>query len=82
MLELSSHDLIAHLNAIRVGDLGAIREKIEQAKEGCVQLAQPELAEMLQEALAALDVADVKTYRRRVETVVSKLGHLRSFEAK
>jgi hypothetical protein len=82
MLELSSHDLIAHLNAIRVGDLGGIREKIEQAKEGCVRLAQPELAELLQEALAALDVADVKTYRRRVETVVSRLGHLRSFEAK
>lgn len=82
MLEISSNDLIAHLNAIRVGDLGGIREKIELAKRGCEQLAQPELAEMLQEALAALDVADVKTYRRRVETVVSKLGHLRSVEAK
>ena len=30
----------------------------------------------LDEASAALRVGDVKTYRRNVETVVSRLGHL------
>jgi hypothetical protein len=38
---------------------------------------QPELADKLGEAVDALDRIDLKTYRRRVETVVAKLGHLR-----
>ena len=54
-----------------------IRDKLEQAREACRKIDQPELAEKLQEAVDALDQADMKTYRRRVETVVSKLGHIR-----
>ena len=76
-MQLTSGDLIAHLNAIRVGDLGSIRVKLEEARDSLQQIEQPELASMLQEALDALAAADVPTYRRRVETVVSRLGHLR-----
>ena len=69
--------LISHLNAIDIGDLDIIRGKLEQASRGCVELDQPELAEKLDEAVEALDRLDLKTYRRRVETVVSRLGHIR-----
>jgi len=74
---MDSSQLIANLNAINVGDLEVIRGKLEQAREACRAIDQPELADKLQEAVDALDQADMKTYRRRVETVVSKLGHIR-----
>ncbi len=74
---MNSNQLIANLNAINVGDLDVIRAKLEQAREACRAIDQPELADKLQEAVDALDRADMKTYRRRVETVVSKLGHIR-----
>ncbi len=74
---MDSSQLIANLNAINIGDLDVIRGKLEQAREGCLAINQPDLAEKLQEAVDALDQADMKTYRRRVETVVSKLGHIR-----
>ena len=69
--------LISHLNAISVGDLDGIRAKLKQAREACDEIEQPDLADKLREAAEALDRADMKTYRRRVDTVVSKLGHIR-----
>lgn len=74
---MDSSQLIASLNAINIGDLDLIRTKLQQAREACRAIDQPELADKLQEAVEALDRADLKTYRRRVETVVSKLGHIR-----
>ena len=68
---------IANLNAINIGDLDVIRGKLEAAREGCLEINQPDLADKLREAVEALDQADLKTYRRRVEAVVSKLGHMR-----
>jgi len=70
-------DLISHLNAINIGDLDLIREKLLQASQACSEIEQPDLADKLDEAVEALDRLDLKTYRRRVETVVSKLGHIR-----
>jgi len=74
---MDSNQLIASLNAINIGDIDVIRDKLEQAREACRAIDQPGLADKLQEAVEALDKADLKTYRRRVETVVSKLGHIR-----
>lgn len=69
--------LIALLNALSRGDLEAIAAKLEEARTGCVDLGQDELADKLTQASAALRACDLKTYRRNVETVVSRLGHLR-----
>lgn len=69
--------LIAFLNAIHVGPLEGIRAKLARARQSCVALGQAELAERLAEAQTALDAGDLKTYRRRVETVVARLGHLK-----
>ena len=74
---MDANQLIAHLNAIKIGDLDAIRGKLQQASQACVGIEQPDLAGKLDEALEALDRLDLKTYRRRVEAVVSKLGHIR-----
>jgi hypothetical protein len=69
--------LIALLNSLTFGDLDALRGKIEEAREGCVALAHAEIAALLAEAGSALATGDVKTYRKRVESAVARLGHLR-----
>lgn len=69
--------LIAFLNALSYGDLDSISAKIEQARASCVDLAQEDLAARLAEAGSALRTGDVKTYRRNLETVVSRLGHIK-----
>ena len=69
--------IIALLNSLTLGDLDAIRSKLEEASEACGTLGREELAGVLGEARAALASGDLKTYRKRVETAVAKLGHLR-----
>jgi hypothetical protein len=69
--------IIAALHALHVGELDAIRVKLVEARQACLELDRPDLAECLTEASEALDRADVRTYRKRVETVIARLGHLR-----
>jgi hypothetical protein len=74
---VSPTQLIAHLNSMSVGAVAGQRTKLEQARLACVELEQAELAEKLVEAGQALEAADLKTFRKRLETVVARLGHLR-----
>jgi hypothetical protein len=70
--------LIALLNSMSCGDLDALSAKLVEAGEACATLGHEELESMLAEARAALLSADLKTYRKRVETVVARLGHLKT----
>lgn len=74
---MNCSQLIAYLNALGVGELDGIKGKLLEAREACLGLERPDLADKLEQAAMALDGADMKTYRKRVETVVSSLGHLR-----
>jgi hypothetical protein len=74
---LNASQLIAFLNAINVGELDGIRAKLAMARRSCVCLEQGDLAGKLSEAEEALFDADMKTYRKRIETVISRLGHIR-----
>ena len=74
---LDASKLIAFLNAIDVGELDGIRVKLAQAREACIDLEQDDLAGKLTEAEEALFEADMKTYRKRIETVIARLGHIR-----
>jgi len=76
-MSMSASQLMAYLNAINVGELDGIQAKLDQARKACVELQQAGLAETLEEAESALHQADLKTYRKRVETVISRLGHIR-----
>jgi hypothetical protein len=69
--------LIVFLNAIDVGELDGIRTKLGEARRACLDLDQQELAGKLDEAERALAEADLKTYRKRIEAVVARLGHLK-----
>lgn len=69
--------IIAALNSLGVGEMTAIRAKLDEARRGCLELDRADLAERLEQALSALQRSEMKTYRKRVESVISKLGHLR-----
>ena len=69
--------IIALLNSLGVGEMAVIRAKLEQARQACLEIDHPDLAQRLDEALAALGRAEMKIYRKRVESVVARLGHLR-----
>jgi len=69
--------IIASLNSLQRGEMDVIRRRLDEAKRACLELDQHELAERLEEACGALDRADVKTYRKRVERVIAQLGHLK-----
>jgi hypothetical protein len=68
--------LIAFLNALSVGQIDSIEGKLSEASSACQDLGQPELADLLVDAREALDVLDLKRYRKRVHHVLSRLGHI------
>ena len=74
---MNSSQLIAALNSIDVGELDGVRSKLQEARRVCADLQQEDLAEKLTEAESALLQADLETYRKRLETVIARLGHLR-----
>jgi cobalamin biosynthesis protein CobD/CbiB len=74
---MTPSQLIAFLHALKLGDLEALTVKLGEAREVCLTLGRPELADCVDEAAGALRQGDVKTYRRKLETLVSRLGHLR-----
>jgi hypothetical protein len=69
--------IIASLNSLGVGEMDVIRAKLDEARRACLELDRADLAQRLGEASSALGRAELKTYRKRVESVVSQLGHLR-----
>ena len=74
---MTAGQLMAYLHSIHIGAMDGIQAKIDTAREACVELDQLDLAQTLDEAGAALDRADLKTYRKRLETAISRLGHVR-----
>jgi hypothetical protein len=74
---MDTSQLMAFLQSLNVGELDGIRTKLDQAREACIEIDQGDLAEKLQQAEQALDDADMRTYRKRVETVIARLGHVR-----
>ncbi len=69
--------LIAQLNSLSVGELDNLQGKLQEAEQGCRDLGHGDLADRLAQARQALLQCDTRTYRKQVETVVSRLGHLR-----
>jgi cobalamin biosynthesis protein CobD/CbiB len=69
--------IIGSLNALQRGEIDVIRSTLCEARLACLELCQETLAQQLDEADRALRRADLRTYRKRVETVVARLGHLK-----
>jgi len=75
---MTTTQLIAFLNSMTCGDLDSIFTKLDEARSACDELGESGLSDKLSEARTALLGGDLKTYRKRVQTVVSGLGHVRS----
>lgn len=75
---MTPSQLIAALNALTFGDLDGLDRKLEAARAACAEMGQAALADCLDDARTALRSGDLKTYRKRIETAVSRLGHLRA----
>jgi hypothetical protein len=69
--------IIASLNSLSLGKMEIIGANLAEARRACLDLDELDLAERLGEAHGALLRGDMKTYRKRVESVISKLGHRR-----
>jgi hypothetical protein len=65
------------LNSLTFGDLAALASKLDQARAACASLGHEGIADLVEEARAALSAGDLKTYRRKVETAVARLGHVK-----
>jgi hypothetical protein len=74
---MDASQLITFLNSLGVGDIDGIVAKLDEARRSCIELEQQELAERLAAAGEALGRADTRTYRKNVEAVISRLGHVR-----
>ena len=74
---MDESNLIAQLNSLSMGELDSLQGKLEEAERGCRELGHQDLGDRLQEARQALRQCDTRTFRKQVETVVSRLGHLR-----
>jgi hypothetical protein len=69
--------ILATLNSAEVGALDRIAEKMRLAAQDLRSIGQPELAGKADEAVAALDRADVAEFKRLRAFIQSKVGHLR-----
>ncbi|MFQ5669558.1 MAG: hypothetical protein ACE5HD_03435 [Acidobacteriota bacterium] len=69
--------VISNLNSIHLGDLDRIAGRLEEARRTLEQLDAQDLVASIQEAQRAIRQGDVPLFRRRVQHVVSRLGHLR-----
>lgn len=69
--------LIAHLNGLAVGDLDVLKARLTEGRDAARGLGHDEVASLLDEGLLALGSGDLRTYRKRVATAISRLGHLR-----
>ncbi|TDI35483.1 MAG: hypothetical protein E2P03_00710 [Acidobacteria bacterium] len=68
---------ISILNSLAMGDLERIRQHLQEVGASLAAGGEAELAEMLSEAENALGRGDAPLFRKRVQHVVSRLGHLR-----
>lgn len=70
-------DLIVTLNSLGVGDLDILRGRLAKVRDSLAGMDQPELCERLDEATRSLEAGQLSEYRRLINQIVSRLGHLR-----
>lgn len=74
---MTAQQLIAFLNALSLGDLESLLGKLDEARGALATLGHDDLVATIGDAQGALRAGDVKTYRRKVQTAIARLGHLK-----
>lgn len=69
--------LISTLNSIHIGELDRILSRLEGVRTGLREIHRPELEDCLDQAQRAIQHGDLGLFRKRIQHLVSRLGHLR-----
>ena len=69
--------LIDTLNSLTVGQFSTIQSRLDEVRAATREAGLDEIATILDEARSALDEFDLKSFRKRVQHAVSRLGHVR-----
>jgi hypothetical protein len=69
--------VISTLNSLQIGDLDRIAVRLDEASRLLGEIEQPDLVEKVDEAREAIRRGDVPLFRKRLQLVVSRLGHRR-----
>jgi hypothetical protein len=76
---MSVRKIIRDLNSLAVGELERILSHLDDARSAVRHREDlADVAESLEEARQAITSGDLRTYRKRIERAVSRLGHARS----
>lgn len=70
--------LIEGLNSLNVGEVSTLSSRVKQYRDEAQDSGLNEVTEILDEALASLQAMDVKTFRKKIQHSVSRLGHVRA----
>jgi hypothetical protein len=70
--------VLSTLNAMDIGTLDSIREKVRQVEQALIALEQADLAARAAEVETALMRGDLAEFKRGRAFLQAKLGHLRS----
>lgn len=69
--------LIDVLNNLTTGELGRLAARVTEVRDEAERMGLDEVARILDDALLALAAGDLKSFRKRVQHAVSRLGHAR-----
>jgi hypothetical protein len=71
-------ELILRLNNLGIGDLGVLRTRLGTIRNELVEMGQADLSARMDQAMKALADGEIDEYRRLVNQIVSRLGHVRA----
>lgn len=72
---MSVKTIIDVLNNLTFGEISRLRGRVQEARAETAALGHGEIALALDEALALLETGDLKGFRKKIQNVVSRLGH-------
>jgi hypothetical protein len=68
--------IIDVLNNLTVGEFSRLEGRLREVREQVTKMGHDEIAALLGEAQQCLVLGDMKTFRRKIQHAVSRLGHL------
>lgn len=69
--------LIDTLNNLALGEFTVVQRRVQEVRDAAHALGLVEITALLDEALTLLAVGEVKQFRKRINTAVSRLGHVK-----
>lgn len=72
---MTTRALIEVLNNLMTGEFARVAARLGEVRREVRLMGLDDVAAILDEAVAALDAADLKTFRRKIQHAVSRLGH-------